>query len=54
MIFMSGDARLLLSNRIRPGSIHSIFVNHPEPPQQIGKAGMLKSEAQHLLDLVNI
>jgi pentatricopeptide repeat protein len=38
-----GDATAILPNHFSPGSVHSIFINHPEPPVQFGGWGS-KSE----------
>jgi len=39
------DASVVLSRRLRPGSLDRLFVNHPEPPERTGSA----SQGRHLL-----
>jgi len=44
---MGGDALNILPTRIAPSSVHNVFVNHPEPPQQ---QGGLDSQGKHMLN----
>ena len=44
---IGGDASHILPNRIAPGSIANVYINHPEPPERTGGVG--DSEGQHLL-----
>jgi len=44
---MGGDALAILPTRIAPSSVHNVFVNHPEPPQQ---QGGLDSQGKHMLN----
>lgn len=47
LAIIGGDATNILPNRIAPGSITSVYINHPEPPERTGGVG--DSEGQHLL-----
>lgn len=44
---MAGDAKRVLPRYFLPNTFSTLFVNHPEPPQQIGG---IDSSAEHLLD----
>ena len=46
---IGGDATRILPERIQTGSIDFLFINHPEPPQQIGG---FESQGKHMLTLV--
>ncbi len=45
------DANKVLPERVQSGSVRSLFINHPEPPQQRGgyADGSSSSQAPHLL-----
>lgn len=47
LAIIGGDASHILPNRIAPGSIANVYINHPEPPERTGGVG--DSEGQHLL-----
>jgi pentatricopeptide repeat protein len=40
-----GDATAILPNHFSPGSVHSVFINHPEPPVQFGGWGTKNENA---------
>jgi hypothetical protein len=46
-----GDANEMLIQRIPPQSLHNVFVNYPEPPQQLGGEN---SQGKHLLTAVRL
>lgn len=50
LLFIGGDARDVLSHRFDTDSVSSIFINHPEPPQQTAADNLIASQASHLLD----
>jgi Putative methyltransferase len=51
MFIIGGDARIVVKKRFDDDCINYIFINHPEPPQQIG-CSRATSQARHLLDMV--
>jgi pentatricopeptide repeat protein len=51
LLMISGNALYILPNHIPSSSIHNVFVNHPEPPQQTSSQQF--SDADHLLTPVS-
>jgi len=47
MCVLGGDADVLLRHHVLPRCAHSVYVNHPEPPERTGGAD--DSEGKHLL-----
>jgi pentatricopeptide repeat protein len=44
---IGGDANVVMKHHIAPASMHNVYINHPEPPQQTGSRD--GSQADHLL-----
>ncbi len=49
---LCGDAMRILPAHMPTSSVTSLFVNHPEPPQQTGGRGG-ESQNRHLLEKVS-
>ena len=49
MSMICGDAVNVVNNLLIANSIDTIFINHPEPPQQTGNHQNPESQGQHLL-----
>ncbi len=48
---LGGDAMAVLAHHVAPGSVHSVFVNFPEPAQQNGGED---SQGKHILTQVRL
>jgi pentatricopeptide repeat protein len=47
LALVGGDAAAFLAERVGAGALDSLFVNHPEPPQQAGALGGEKGGGAH-------